>query len=214
MIEIQQNVYYNIIKKCWKGTENMFYCRILEKNEIEEIYKKHMKKDFPRNELKPLSMIISSIDSGNYSCYGLFENEELFGYACFVALNKDGKNYCLLDYFAVLSDRRDKGIGSEFLRILREKFSNTEIFLCESEDIKNSIGEELNTRKRRISFYLRNNFIDTTVRANVFGVDYILLEFDLGKTHSVDEIRKSYIEIYSIILPKSKLEKNIHISKD
>lgn len=190
----------------------MFYCRILEKNEIEEIYIKHMKKDFPKNELKPLSMIINSLESGKYRCYGLFENEELYGYACFVFLHKDDKKYCLLDYFAVLSDRRDKGIGSEFLKILREKFTGTEIFLCESEDTKNSSGEELTTRKRRISFYLRNNFIDTTVRANVFGVDYILLEFDLGKTHSGEDIRKSYIDIYSVILPKSKLEKNIYIN--
>lgn len=190
----------------------MFYCRILEKNEIEEIYKNHMKKDFPKDELKPLSMIIRSIDNGNYSCYGLFENEELFGYACFVSLKKDGKIYCLLDYFAVLCDRRDKGIGSEFLRILREKFTDTEIFLCESEDIKNSFGEELNTRQRRISFYLRNDFVDTTVRANVFGVDYILLEFNLGKTHTADEVCQRYIDIYSVILPKSKHEKNIRIN--
>ena len=130
----------------------MYNCRKLTRKEIESVYSLYMKKDFPKDELKPLSMINRSLDKGQYFCYGIFDDDKLCGYACFVSIDIDSKQCCLLDYFAVLSDMRDKGIGSAFLRLLKDELDPAEIVLCESESPEGTENDELVTRKRRIAF--------------------------------------------------------------
>ena len=101
----------------------MFECRNLSISDIEFIYKNYMINDFPKDELKPLSMIKKSISKNQYVCLGIYSHEELSGYAFFVCLDK----FCLLDYFAILSDRRGTGIGSSFLELLKNEMSEFDI---------------------------------------------------------------------------------------
>jgi hypothetical protein len=53
-------------------------------------------------------------ERGAYDCYGLFDGEEILGYAFFVRL---GNNY-LFDYLAIAEEHRDEGPGTLFLRQL------------------------------------------------------------------------------------------------
>ena len=181
----------------------MFNCRILTRDEIASVYNAFMKQDFPSDELKPLSMITRSLDKGEYFCYGIFSGDKLCGYAYFVSIIMDEKQYCLLDYFAILSDLRGQGTGSEFLHLLREELKNAEMVICESEDPVGTSGDELDIRQRRIAFYLRNHFIDTGVKAEIFGVNYVLLELDSGRKHSEAATRNTSSRLYSSFLPET-----------
>ena len=81
---------------------------------VETLYRERMKKDFARNELRPLANLRRSWERDAYDCYGLFRGEEILGYAFFVRL---GGNY-LFDYLAIAGEHRDEGLGSAFLRLL------------------------------------------------------------------------------------------------
>ena len=84
--------------------------------QVEALYKTRLKKDFARNELRPLVSLHRSWEKDAYDCYGLFCGEEILGYAFFVRL---GKHY-LLDYLAIAEGHRDEGLGSLFLRQLAD----------------------------------------------------------------------------------------------
>ena len=184
----------------------MYYCRKLTNDEIASVYDLYMKKDFPANELKPFSIIEKSLEKGQYFCCGIFNGDKFCGYACFVTLLTESKEYCLLDYFAVISDMRGQGIGSEFLRLLKDILKGTEMVICEAENPSGSEEDELIIRQRRVNFYLRNGFVETGVTASVYGVDYILLDFDLGRKHTKDEIRMRYADLYKSFISKTRFD--------
>ena len=189
----------------------MYHCRTLTREEITDTYNRHMKKDFPKDELKPLSRILFSLDKDQYICYGIFNNAALCGYAYFASIIEDGKTYYLLDYFATVEEFRYQGIGSEFLKLLYDKVSDVEMVLCEAETPDGTTSDEYNIRSRRIAFYLNNNFIDTDVTASVFGVDFVLLELDLGKKHTKDEIRNYYSKLYKSFLSEKMYNKFVKV---
>lgn len=185
----------------------MFECRNLSISDIEFIYKNYMINDFPKDELKPLSMIKKSISKNQYVCFGIYSHEELSGYAFFVCLDK----FCLLDYFAILSDRRGTGIGSSFLELLKNEMSEFDIVICEADNPDFSNGKELEIRQKRVNFYFKNGFADTTVTANVFGAEFKLLELNMGKIHSRNEVIEAYSSLYQSFLPATAYEKFFHI---
>lgn len=189
----------------------MYPCRTLTREEITDTHNKHMKNDFPKDELKPLSRIIFSLDKDQYICYGIFNDDILCGYAYFASIIEDGKTYYLLDYFATVEEFRGQGIGSEFLSLLYDKISNVEMVLCEAETPDVTTGDEYNIRSRRIAFYLNNNFINTGVKASVFGVDFVLLELNFGKKHTKDDIRNYYSKLYRSFLPEKMYNKFVKI---
>lgn len=191
----------------------MYRCRKLTRKEICSVYELHMRYDFPKNELKPLSMILEGLDKETYFCFGIFKEDELLGYAYFISQLIDGMQCCLLDYFAVVRGMRDKGIGSEFLSLLRNELTFADLVVCESEDPAFSAGDDLNTRQKRIAFYQRNHFSDTGVRACVFGVDYVVMEFDQGSTHSAEEVRQCYKRIYKAFLPEERYKKHVRVKQ-
>ena len=189
----------------------MYHCRTLTREEITDTYNKHMNKDFPKDELKPLSRILFSLDNGQYICYGIFNGDPLCGYAYFASIIEDGKTYYLLDYFATVEEFRGQGIGSEFLSLLYDKISNVEMVLCEAETPDGTTGSEYNIRSRRIAFYLNNNYIYTDVTASAFGVDFVLLELDLSKKHTKDDIRNYYSKLYRGFLPEKMYNKFVKV---
>lgn len=189
----------------------MYQCRTLTRDEIADTYNRYMKNDFPKDELKPLARILYSLDNSQYICYGIFDEDKLCGYAYFAVLNDERKCY-LLDYFATVDGMRGKGIGSEFLEMLSGQLSDAEMVICEAESPDGTAGEELELRNRRIDFYLRNRYIDTGVNAIAFGVDFVLLELDLGKKHFKDEVREYYLKLYRSFLPEKMFKEHIKVN--
>lgn len=172
--------------------------RINEFSLIERLFKSRLKKDFARNELKPLSSMRRSWEKDAYDCYGLFCGDEILGYAFFVRL---GKNF-LFDYLAIEESHRDEGLGSIFLRQLTACLTDADCVVIEVEDpdqAKNEADRVL--RERRLQFYLRNGYLETMLTSEVFGADYRILEVPVGNPHTTDQLRNIYAALYQSTLP-------------
>ena len=184
--------------------------RELTIKEIRQTYKEHLKRDFHPEELKPLAMIERSYRRGEYLCLGAFDEGRMTGYAFFVFC---GRN-CLLDYYAVLPDLRGQGIGSGFLKdmagtVLKER---CDILLIEVENPRFAISEEDRTvRTKRLDFYLQCGIINTGVEANIFGVEYLLLEYPIRNAHTPAEAAGAYDDLYKHLLPALLYRKNVKI---
>ena len=150
----------------------------LDKAEIGHIYQTYMETDFPAAELKPLSHITRSMDAGYGFSLGICEGETLAGYAVFILC---GETRCaLLDYFAILEDRRGEGLGhrafSLFESYFRENLPEVDGIYIESERISAAENEaQRRIRERRIAFYLSCGCEMTAFRSVLFGVDYSVL---------------------------------------
>ncbi len=180
--------------------------QLLNNVQIEKLYQKHMVKDFPKDELKPLKMILKSVEEGFYDCFGLYDDNTMVGYTFMVKLD----NSYLIDYIAIFPELRNNGIGANLLTIIDEDLETADKIFGEVEDpnyTDNLAQKEL--QARRLNFYLRNGCRDTGLRVDCFGVKYIILE--AGKTHfkNKDEVWNLYERFYKNFLPKDKFEKNI-----
>ena len=169
---------------------------------IRQIYHTHMKQDFPANERKPLAMIRKAWQQGQYDCYGMSDGNALVGYAFFVKYPA-GEKFCyLLDYLAVVDGNRNQGYGSELLKELAELISDADCMIAEVEDPGHvPDGPERQNRERRLRFYLQNGYRNTGITANVFGMDYLLLETAAAEAHEEEEIREIYAGFYRCMLP-------------
>ena len=186
---------------------NTSFLRIqeLSLNQIRKLYLERLKRDFPPDEIKPLSRIERALARGEYVCYGAMDGEAILAYAFFVVTGKRA----LFDYFAVAEELRDRGIGSRFIRELMDGLlSQMDCVLLEVDDPDHGQGqEEVALRNRRLAFYLRNGLTDTGVRTKVYGVDFRILSLPVGRMPSVDETRTVYVELYHTILPPKLYEK-------
>lgn len=150
----------------------------LGNKEITFLYDTYMRQDFPADELKPLSHIIKSVEEGYGFSLGLYEEERLAGYAVFILCEET--KCALLDYFAILSDRRGEGLGHRafllFNTYFQENLPLVEGLYIESERIAAAENEKQRlTRERRIAFYESCGCEMTRLRAVLFGVDYSVL---------------------------------------
>ena len=166
---------------------------LLNEKQIEYIYNTYMVVDFPPDELKPLAHLLRMVEEGLCTYYALFRGGEVLSY--FGLCIKDG--FALVDYLAVNPEKRGQGIGSETLELLKEAAGENTI-LIECEDISATEDEaEKTIRTRRINFYLRSGFTLTTAKANLFGVDYVLLTYP---EKSEAETKFGYETVYRAML--------------
>ena len=177
--------------------------------QIGQIYRIRMKKDFAPDELKPLSAIIRAWEKGNYDCFVLTEGKELLGYAFFA--RKDSRY--LFDFLAVSEEHRGEGFGTVFLKQLSECLPEADCIVGEVEDPEMAKDEnDRLLRERRLQFYLRNGYRLTGVRARTFGVDYRILEAQTGRERTSEEISAIYTELYRTVMPDSFFRKHVMIT--
>jgi uncharacterized protein len=82
---LMNNISVRINNTDTQDNANGLYIRILETDEITDIYNEHIVTDFPASEVKPLSQMLRKREQGQYFVYGMFEdNGELAGYAYFI----------------------------------------------------------------------------------------------------------------------------------
>lgn len=174
----------------------------LTADEIERVYKTYMKKDFPPSELKPLSHILKSVEEGYGFSLGIYEEGNLSGYAVFILCEET--KCALLDYFAIVKDRRGEGLGHQALSCiaayLREDLPQIEGLYIESERISAAENEEQRQiRQRRIAFYRSCGCEMTALRSVLFGVDYSVLYLPLqgeGKKASREALDVLYRRMF------------------
>lgn len=188
---------------------------------IERIYEKYMVNDFPKCELKPLSIILNAKSNSYYKCFGLID--DITNEVCAYAYLANGKKQetVLLDYFAVNSSMRGQGIGSRMLAEIKKYYKeNTKVknIIVESESVESAVNEEqIFVRERRIRFYERNGLVRCVKRPVVFGTEYtmfdMLVEADNAKDVVIEEAKliEEYLSVYKAMLTKKMFEENIFV---
>ncbi|MEY8427261.1 GNAT family N-acetyltransferase [Lachnospiraceae bacterium 46-15] len=148
----------------------------LSREEMRTLYYERMQGDFPPAELKPWKRIAEMLGEGIYFAYGFCEEGRIIAYAFFVVQGAS----VLLDYYAVSQEARGTGIGSRFLRLLKEELRRKDICTLiaevENPDFAKSEAER-EERKRRIRFYEKNGLILTEFCSCLFGVEYRIMYF-------------------------------------
>lgn len=192
--------------------------------QMREIYKTCMQKDFPPEEIKPFPVIEKMWKEGNYFAYGFYEegdggkeeeqqkDAQLCAYA-FLLANKQ-EQVLLLDYFAVSKWKRGTGYGSYALSFLKDECAKWGSLVIEVEDDElASIGEEVQrTRKRRISFYTHAGCIMTSTRSRVWGVDYRIMVMPLKDKSLKENIAKKVTALYGGMYSEEAMKKHFKIT--
>ncbi|MBQ6372901.1 MAG: GNAT family N-acetyltransferase [Clostridia bacterium] len=182
--------------------------RSLTLSEVEAIYVSRMAEDFPPAEIKPMSAIRTLLERGQYACYG-YSGGDTLAYAFFVKLGR----WALLDYYAVMRDHRDRGVGSRFLgELIAGPMQAFDCVLAEVDD-PDFAGDarERALRERRKRFYLRNGLWETGVRASAFGVEFQLLALPVGARPDDQKVRRVYSDLYRSFLPAHMYDSKIRV---
>lgn len=139
----------------------------LNKAELTALYHSTLVCDFPKSELKPLKGMLALMDMGKYDPLLVTEGDEAVGYAM-VWLPK-GRDGALLEYFGVLSGKRNGGLGSRILGLLAERYGQ---LFGEAEAPTDPDLAVNDLRRRRLGFYQRNGFRLLDYDCALFGVHF------------------------------------------
>jgi len=184
--------------------------KLLNKEERKNTYKYCMKKDFPKNELRPLHMIEALIDKGNYYTYGVFHENQMIAYAYF--WEEKEKEILLFDYFAVLPDLRNQGYGTASMKVILDACKEKTGVILEAENPDRAeTDQEKETRLRRIRFYEKCGLCMSEVRILLFGVEYSMMYRNLAGIEVEKEIVSVMQHLYKKTLPKPIYEKMLKI---
>lgn len=169
--------------------------RTVDEAELARIYRARMVRDFPADELKPLSVLLSCLRAGSCRCYALYDGAALAAYAV-VLLGRPGAAG-ILDYLAVAPEFRDRGVGGGMLRRLREALSDCAGLLIEYEAPGDAVSEdERATRLRREGFYLRNGVRATGMDLILFGVHFRVGYLPCVRDVPDPELKQMQIAVY------------------
>ena len=155
-------------------------------------------KAFPAQEKKPLQIMENLIADNRMEMLAMVDEDEFVGLA--INLIDTEQNRALLDYYAIVPEKRSGGYGSKGLEVLLDRFKNQKyIFEIETQDEKAENAEE---RKRRKAFYLRNGLKETGLFVNAYNTDFEILTPDGELTfwEYVDFLREVMYEEYVQIL--------------
>jgi GNAT superfamily N-acetyltransferase len=185
--------------------------RILDDKERHSIYHQHLQKDFHQSEVKPYTLVEKLITEQRYLCYGLWDDEELKGYAFFVK-GSDSPTL-LLDYFAVLSDYRSQGLGGKFIQAIQENMSKDKLTLiAEVENPAHASDEQSrDLMNRRIQFYIRNGFRQSKVLSRVFTDEYMIIYYKEEPYQYEDGLVMELKQLYQAIFGEEVCRNQIQV---
>jgi len=144
--------------------------KILSPEQLRQLYETELKRAFPPQELKPLQAMEALRARGRYDPLGLYDEDQLLGYA--LMWRCPGVPFALLDYLGTVEARRNGGLGSITLSLLREYYRDFRGIFGESEGAFSSDPEEKAMQQRRLGFYQRNGFRYGGYDCALFGVHY------------------------------------------
>jgi GNAT superfamily N-acetyltransferase len=176
--------------------------------ETKEVYEQALVHDFPKDEVKPLSIIQKLMKQGLYLPYGFYEGDRRKAYAWLTKSSYNGM--VLLDYLAVNREDRGNGIGSQCLQMLKASGIAPEGFIVEAENPDFALdAEQKKIREKRVHFYLRNGLWQTTLNTCVYGVEYLILV--LGAVTDSQIVLHDLQKIYHVLLTDEKYKKHTRL---
>ena len=138
---------------------------------LTDIYNTYMVYDFPKEELKPLKILLHCMREGTCIPYALYDGDDIAAYA--VMLFAKPGDACILDYLATVKSRRGTGAGSEMLRRLQRELNDCAGIIIEYEFPEDAPdADERAMRLRREHFYLKNGVRKTRIDLVLFGVHF------------------------------------------
>jgi len=182
--------------------------RILNKAELERLYYNEMKRAFPPSELKPLKSMEDMRDTDRYEPLGLFEGEELLGYAM-IWMEPDIP-HVLLDYLGTMEGKRGNGLGTKMLKLLQERYASRGAVFGEAERDNSPDPEERALQSRRLDFYFRNGLRYAGYDCALFGVHYETLILG-GEGVSAEELMDYHQTIYRRQIPAKHYDRFVQI---
>ncbi len=180
--------------------------QLLNEQQAEQIYRSYMVQDFPPSELKPFASVQGLMRRGLYEPLALYEDGALAAYAWLVVL--PGCPGALLDYFAVLPERRGSGVGTRALQALAGHYApsrQTLIIECEHP----ACAPDPAAARRRVGFYLRAGARPTAMESLLFGVRYQIYALPCGGAESDADIRADLETLYRTMVPEPYYRGNV-----
>lgn len=156
------------------------YFTFNRKNEIKELYIN----SFPKNERFPFWLLKYCSKSDNVLFNIILDNDKLIGMEYIISYD----NNAYLMYFAIDKDNRGNGYGSKALEDLIKRYE-TVILSIERAN------KDLDDKKRRKNFYLRNGFIETNKFIEDNGVKYEILCTNKGYDITKENMEKRYTKM-------------------
>lgn len=206
--------------------------RELSRETILKLYQETAPLHFPREELRSRENLISLLDRNGYQGLGIYPGpafreaslESLLGYALFIQV--PGESTGLLDFYAVMEEHRDLGLGSIFLQGIREHYGKKGLhgLYIETEDISFAANHyEATVRHRRNTFYERNGASPAGFGTTVFDVPFSIYYLPTGSPLNpsqdpagvpVDNAGKESLQrglerIYRFMLPPALYEQKV-----
>ncbi|MEG1835683.1 MAG: GNAT family N-acetyltransferase [Oscillospiraceae bacterium] len=167
-------------------------------NDIEFI-KKIYDEAFPKSEKKPFNVIEKKAEKGTVEIL-VIKNDKPLG----LVITAIYEDCVLIDYFAIDKNCRGNGVGSEAIRLIKEKYSGKKIFL-EIERLDET-AENNNQRIKRKNFYIKNGLVETGAFARAFGIPMEILSF--GEKVTFEDYHKTFRKVFgffpSLVIKKIK----------
>lgn len=179
----------------------------LTRFQLETLYLNDVYRDFPESEIKPWEVVSGLYDRGFYIPLGYFEGGVLKAYVLLIALKE--KRITLLDYFAVLPEYRNSGIGSAILTELRNfctPFADN--ILIESEHPHSAPDRDI--AGRRLGFYRRAGAVLTDTQVLLFGVHFLIFTLSCACGASCDAAG-DIESIYRVSVPPEQYDSAVKI---
>ena len=150
---------------------------------------------FPAEEKKPFDFMRKLEQEGKMEILSLMEEEELIG----LNINMLAGDLAILDYYAILPEKRSGGYGSIGIQKIMDRFRGRKLILeIEKQDASASKAEQRAGRKK---FYMKNGLKETNLFVNAYGTDFELLVPEGSLTY--DE----YKQALSAVLGRDGFEK-------
>ncbi|MEG1524326.1 MAG: GNAT family N-acetyltransferase [Clostridia bacterium] len=120
------------------------------------------RKAFPLLERKPLWLLKSGMRAGTVDLF-TFEEDGFCGLAAVIV----GETLAMIDYLAVVEEKRSGGIGSKTLALLKERYAGKCLMLL--VEPPDETAPNAGQRIRRLAFYHKNGFNPTGLRVTEFA---------------------------------------------
>ena len=142
---------------------------------VRELYEQ----SFPEAERLPFEALLNLLSVADVDFSSYYIGNQFIGFTYTFTIGK----LCWFFYFAIVPEKRGEGIGTEILRNVLERHTQS-LIVIDVEHVEQPSEQDgfapigLATpemRRRRYDFYCRNGFRDSGVRRSYGGVTYQIL---------------------------------------